>query len=161
MEPVCNLYRIRTYLDEDDVTQGLAIGDVVSVDEDSDFPYCNIHTRGLRYPLRATQLEPLTQQEVNDLFEPQAPKKHEFTYGQRVTRQDGCIRCFVAYTSDGNIITNHDVEPKVATYLAPRSIIWSLEDSKQFIAYVKPPVHKELTMSELEEALGYKVKIVK
>ena len=131
------------------------IGDVFVVRE--------VHHVGSIWGKASVSLEGHDQIAYNTQIEPVvATSSHEgFTYGQRVTRQDGCIRCFVAYTSDGNIITNHDVEPKVATYLAPRSIIWSLEDSKQFIAYVKPPVHKELTMSELEEALGYKVKIVK
>ena len=147
MEPVCNLYRIRTYLDEDDVTQGLAIGDVVSVDEDSDFPYCNIHTRGLRYPLRATQLEPLTQQEVNDLFEPQAPKKHEFTYGQRVVIEESQQEYYcLGYTSEGGVITTRK------PYNLDDVSVWCKDYSDDAQPYVEPKV--KLTAERLDAVYG-------
>ena len=147
MEPVCNLYRIRTYLDEDDVTQGLAIGDVVSVDEDSDFPYCNIHTRGLRYPLRATQLEPLTQQEVNDLFEPQAPKKHEFTYGQRVVIEESQQEYYcLGYTSEGRLITTRK------PYDLEHVFTWCKLYSDEAQPYVPPKV--KLTVERLNADYG-------
>ena len=93
------------------------------------------------------QSEPLTQQEVDDLFEPQAPKKHEFTYGQRVVIEESQQEYYcLGYTSEGRLITTRK------PYDLEHVFTWCKLYSDDAQPYVPPKV--KLTVERLNADYG-------
>ena len=89
----------------------------------------------------------LTQQEVDDLFEPQAPKKHEFTYGQRVVIEESQQEYYcLGYTSEGRLITTRK------PYDLEHCRAWCKDYSDDAQPYVEPKV--KLTAERLNADYG-------
>ena len=89
----------------------------------------------------------LTQQEVDDLFEPQAPKKHEFTYGQRVVIEESQQEYYcLGYTSEGRLITTRK------PYDLEHVFTWCKLYSDDAQPYVEPKV--KLTAERLDAVYG-------
>lgn len=155
-----NLYRvIETDLFER--SEGLQVGDIVSVTECDNTPYCLTHVG--KIPIKLENLEQVADPE--SLFVPKEVK-HEFTFGQRIALKGSDsfhkrARYFVGYQAEGRLVTTQ-TDPKFTDKIC--TYVWRSEQLSAGIEpYVEPIVKVEpieLTVAELSEMLGQPVKVV-